>query len=235
MNNQPKDLNVLQNIPLIYSTPPIANLQTTTLFPPYQITQIPNGINNIVYPVIPIILSQSNIQNTPLYFQNNLIPNYQNSNSNVLYQMINGQIIPIQQYNNFPNNKSAFNEIKKIEEKEKLLNGSVNRLIKHFNQQNYNPLESISMINIQSSINNSKNNQSYLQNQKEVINNNIINGQKMNKNQQKGDEKPDNNKMIIDKNPYNKNILFSDNNSKNNSLINEENTWFLKYRMVLIN
>ena len=221
MNTQSECLNALLGIPLINNAPSIINPQTSSILQPLQISQIPISANNIIYPVIPIFLSNNNTSNGPLFFQNNLNNNSQNSQA--LYQIINGQIIPAPQYNNFTNNKSAFNGIKNAEDKEKLVIGSNKGLINNFYQQNFNSFENISMPNIQPNLNNSKNNQSFIQNQKEVINNNIKNNQNENKIQPKIDEEINN--INKEKMSANEKLVLSNNHKNNliNNTINNKN------------
>ena len=123
MNNQIKGLNVLINPPLLYANPPISNVPNPTQFPTYQIPPNSEGINNLICPVIPIFLSQPNPENRHLVFSNNIIPNTQTQN--VFYQIINGQLIPIQQYpqyNMVIKNQSAFNKVNNLEKSDKIEN-----------------------------------------------------------------------------------------------------------------
>ena len=135
MNSQINGLNVLLAPPMIYANSQIPNTQNQTLFPPIKMPEISEGINNVILPVIPIFLSQPNSENRPI---SNSIP----QTPNVFYQLINGQLIPFQQYpqyNIVQNNKSAFNNIRNIQENDNIGNKMQNNNYS-FNQFGFNPL-----------------------------------------------------------------------------------------------
>ena len=107
MNNKLNSFNVLLSPSILYTNSQIQNYPNQI-----QIPQNSGEINNLICPVIPIFLAPQNNQNRPLIIPNNLIQN-QNPQK-ILYQLINGQIIPIQQFTNYnssQNNQSAFNNI----------------------------------------------------------------------------------------------------------------------------
>ena len=228
--NHPNSSNASINIPLIYNDPTFVNPNSSTFLPAYQISQVPNGITNLVYPVIPIILSQNNITNRPLSFNDNLILN--TPNSALLYPILNSQIIPVQQYNNYQNNRSAFNEIKNIEEKTKILKGVNNGIKIPFNQQNFNPLEN--NIQVNTYINNIKNNQLYTtdKNEKKNNNNDISNNHKSDKTLINNNNN-ENLVNIIEKNYINK--FEEKQNQVNNYNNNIENEKEIKNKVVIEN
>ena len=136
MNNQINGLNVLLAPPIVYANPSIPNNQNQTLFPQLKLPEISEGINNLILPVIPIFLTQPNGENRNIQSQN---PQAQN----VFYQLINGQLMPFQQYpqyNMVQNNKSAFNNIINIQENDKIGNKIPNNNFP-FNQFGFNQIQ----------------------------------------------------------------------------------------------
>ena len=136
MNNQINGLNVLLAPPIVYANPSIPNNQNQTLFPQLKLPEISEGINNVILPVIPIFLTQPNGENRNIQSQN---PQAQN----VFYQLINGQLMPFQQYpqyNIVQNNKSAFNNIINIQENDKIGNKIPNNNFP-FNQFGFNQIQ----------------------------------------------------------------------------------------------
>ena len=117
MNNQHNSLNVFLGAPILYTSSSISNFSNESQIPLHQIQTNCENINNIIYPVIPIILSQPNQQNKPSLISNNIIQN--TKNQKVFSQVVNNQIPQVQkqyiQYNIFPNEKSSFNNIKNFE------------------------------------------------------------------------------------------------------------------------
>ena len=72
MNNQPNSLNVFLGTPIFYASSPISNFSNAPQIPLNQIQPNYESLNNIIYPVIPIILAQPNNQNNPIFTSNNI-------------------------------------------------------------------------------------------------------------------------------------------------------------------
>ena len=72
MNNQPNSLNVFLGTPILYASSPVSNFTNISQIPLHPIQQNYGGLNNIIYPVIPIILTQPNNQNKPIISSNNI-------------------------------------------------------------------------------------------------------------------------------------------------------------------
>ena len=147
MNTQVNSLNVLLGPPLLYTNSTISNPPNPTQIQSYHIPPNSEGINNLIYPVIPVFLQPTNPENRPFVFPNNIIPNTQPQQ--VFYHLINGQLVPIQpypQYNMVPNNQSAFNKISNFEGKENIEN-KISNNNKSFNQYEFKQLNPIQNIN----------------------------------------------------------------------------------------
>ena len=119
MNNQPNSLNVFLGTPIFYASSPVSNFTNASQVPLNQIQPNYESLNNIIYPVIPIILAQPNNQNKPIFSSNNIIQ--KNKNKNAFSQPVIRQISPVQnqyiQYNILPNEKIPFNNINSFEGK----------------------------------------------------------------------------------------------------------------------
>ena len=189
MNNQNNSLNVFLGAPIIYASPSISNFPKNSNIPMHQNQLNFEGINNVIYPVIPIFLSQQNIQTQPFLSSSNITQNTQTQNA--FSQNINGLNPQIHQkfnqYNIFPNNKSPFNNIRNNARKDNneninIIKGTLNQFgdsqnktIKYnldnnmYLKQNYK--------NIENTINereeNSQNKQ--IENENNNINNNLYN------------------------------------------------------------
>ena len=103
MNNQSNSLNVFLGTPILYASSPVSNFTNISQIPLHPIQQIYEGLNNIIYPVIPIILTQPNKQNKPNFSSNNIIQSDKDKNS--FSQPFIRQIPQVQnqyiQYNSF--------------------------------------------------------------------------------------------------------------------------------------
>ena len=148
MNNQPNSLNVFLGTPILYATSPVSNFTNISQIPLHPIQQNYGGLNNIIYPVIPIILTQPNKQNKPIFSSNNIIQSDKDKNS--FSQPFIRQIPQVQnqyiQYNILPNEKSPFNNKNFFERKDSVENnnkikGNLNNfeiIQNHLNDQNMN-------------------------------------------------------------------------------------------------
>ena len=207
MNNQLNGLNVLLGTPIIYANSSIKNPPSQTHLQAYPLLQNSEGINNVLYPVIPIFLAQQN-QSQPIIIPNNLIQTQQPQK--IFYPFINGESMQIQsqniQNNIFQNNKSVFNYNTNIEENGNYL------LNKPLNQVGFTPIQ-----------NNYLNKNIPFQ-QKEYLtdfnNNDIINNNKDNSLAKISSKI--NNKNNINKNDINK----MSNNTKENILNNKKTNLF---------
>ena len=164
MNTQVNSLNVLLGPPLLYTNSPISNNTNPTQIPSFQIPQNSEGINNLIYPVIPVFISQPTPENRPFLFQNNIIPNPQQQN--VFYHLINGQLVPVQsfpQHNIAPNNQSAFNKINNFEGKENIEN-KISNNNKSFNQYEFKQMTPIQNNNLNMNMNQFNNQKGFMNN-----------------------------------------------------------------------
>ena len=179
MNTQVNSLNVLLGPPLLYTNSTISNPPNPTQIHSYHIPPNSEGINNLIYPVIPVFLQPTNPENRPFVFPNNIIPNTQPQQ--VFYHLINGQLVPIQpypQYNMAPNNQSAFNKISNFEGKENIEN-KISNNNKSFNQYEFKQLNPIQNNNLNMNTNQFTN-QKVFMNNLEVTNNQSENYLKQN-------------------------------------------------------
>ena len=148
MNNQPNSLNVFLGTPILYASSSVSNFTNISQIPLHPIQQNYGGLNNIIYPVIPIILTQPNKQNKPNFSSNNIIQSDKDKNS--FSQPFIRQIPQVQnqyiQYNILPNEKSPFNNKNFFERKDSIENnnkikGNLNNfeiIQNHLNDQNMN-------------------------------------------------------------------------------------------------
>jgi len=220
MNTQVNSLNVLLGPPLLYTNSTISNPPNPTQIQSYHIPPNSEGINNLIYPVIPVFLQPTNPENRPFVFPNNIIPNTQPQQ--VFYHLINGQLVPIQpypQYNMVPNNQSAFNKISNFEGKENIEN-KISNNNKSFNQYEFKQLNPTQN-------NNSNMNTNQFTNQKVFMNNlEVTNNQSENYLKQNIYENINKTPINENSNPFNNNNM-NDNVNKyiikdfNSGLINK--------------
>ena len=233
MNNQMQGINVLLGTPLIYNASPqqIPNVNSQKKSPiqntPGSQMQVDtNNINNITYPVIPVIYPQQGIiLNQPLYVSNGIIPNQQSQI--ILYQVIDGKLVPLPQVNLIPINQPPVPVIKNEKEIKNLQNSQNPIGV---------PLQFMQMQNINLNTNNFQINQPLIQNQSGIIthnnpkgifnnnNNNEVFTPKENVTEKIIDIKSDK-KKLLNNNPTNEaNKLLKQGDKKDdNNIINNDN------------